>query len=84
MDLFFVYCVEILQELYEWEDPFGDDATQHNHNGDDVDTAVEDATIHTTADTQADTIHNGSDTPLLPVILCQCMHSHRCVLMVDS
>lgn len=79
LDKFFMYCVEILQELYDWRDD-----RLANNNDNDNDTAVEDATLLTTDDlTTAETVHNESDVSLLPLILCQCMHTLRCILMMD-
>lgn len=126
LDVFFVCCVEILDELYHWEDNDQDEDLEMEMDLDmgegrsrGMDTAVDQARIfqdtekthshtrshgqshsHSQMDTDADTFlshisdssrtdgdkdgNKDRDTPLLPTILCQCMHTLRCVLMLDA
>ena len=120
LDVFFVCCVEILDELYHWEEQ--EEVEEEEEESDcgrsrGMDTAVDqarilqdvDSTIHSHSrshshrdtdtflspgqseisdSSHTDTARNtdtdkNRDSPLLPTILCQCMHTLRCVLMLD-
>ena len=93
LDMFFISCVEILVELYEWNENLSPATSPHPSQLFDncTNTPVDDIGISVLSENEggkrSETVSGHEvnfDAPLLPIVLCQCIHTLRCVLMCDA